>query len=92
MAWSPPVLKELISNPLEAHNKQRRKLRSENKGTSEATQPVAEPGLESKSPPSFWSRPVTLYSIVLLKWSADCVDQPGANESQDRGSFCPLTF
>lgn len=56
-AWSPPVLKEFVDNPLDAHNNQM-KLRSENKVTSEVTQPMAEPALGSTSPTSFWSRTV----------------------------------
>lgn len=57
-AWSPPVLKESVDNPLDAHNNQMRKLRSENKVTSEVTQPLAEPALGSTSPTAFWSRTV----------------------------------
>lgn len=53
-----PTLKEFIGNPLDTHDNQMRKLRSENKVTSEVTQPVTEPGLGTRSPTSFWSRTV----------------------------------
>lgn len=77
---------------MDAHNSQMRKLRSESKVTS-VTQPMAEPGLGSTPPTSVWSRTVITVQLMLRKWSADYVDQPRGDESQDRGgSFCSLSF
>lgn len=64
-----PTLKEFIGNPLDAHDNQMRSLKfREQSDLSEVTQHVAEPGLGTSSPVSFWSR-----TVITLRRVPDMV-------------------